>query len=445
MGQMSSSKLEIVRSLLEQAPDHAVRSLLAALTSDGRHDEAMAGVQHIIEIEAAERRARNMAFAPIAPLCGSPGPFNRLHFPTRTLALIWKALKDEAPHEIAAAHAATSQWRDDESSPEIFNMLCARAAEGLRGRSSVLFAQAAESADAGGGNEALAACLDLARVTRGALHRMPEWLGRMTSEKSAALRLAYRDAVALSDDAGPRFFEMLAAHLNEPWLILRIISGVMDHPNETYLSASELASFGERVMDDIDRRLTAVTAFKAPAGRAAAYAAAAAVHVITAEINEFEQSIAMKPEGVWGRRVARQKRAMANAIEAQLKITEDAVAHALPLQTVRLGPRAAKGVPKLVNAPDPILVEKASTLLIFMSEVRASANNGGFASARAKALESLETRLDQYVEDILEEIRSEDCADRDRARAYLEIAADLCGLARDEKAAQIVRRRAAAA
>ncbi len=90
-------------------------------------------------------------------------------------------------------------------------------------------------------------------------------------------------------------------------------------------------------------------------------------------------------------------------------------------------------------------MEKAATLLTFMSEVRSSAAAGGFASSRAKALEVLDGRLDSYVEDILEEIRSEHDDHRERARAYLEIAAEFCGLARDEKAAQIVRRRAAAA
>ena len=56
-------------------------------------------------------------------------------------------------------------------------------------------------------------------------------------------------------------------------------------------------------------------------------------------------------------------------------------------------------------------------------------------------------RLDGYVEEVLEEIRAGDDeeVDPDRAREFLEIAAQLCGLARDEKAAQIVRRRAAAA
>jgi hypothetical protein len=238
---------------------------------------------------------------------------------------------------------------------------------------------------------------------------------------------------------------MLAAHLTEPWLILRVISGVMDRPTDTYLAGSELGSFGERVLADIDRRLVEISAFKAVAGRQSAHTAAAAVHVATVEITEVDQSIHLTADGVWGKRIAKQKAQLANTIEGHLKTTDAAVGQALPLQTVRMGPRSAKGVPRLNHDPDATAVEKAATLLIFMSEVRPSANAGGFASARAKALEVLENRLDTYVEDVLEEIRAEDGVDPDRARAFLEIAAELCGLARDEKAAQIVRRRAAAA
>jgi hypothetical protein len=115
------------------------------------------------------------------------------------------------------------------------------------------------------------------------------------------------------------------------------------------------------------------------------------------------------------------------------------------VQTVRIGPRTQRGVPRLTYDPDPASVEKAATLLTFMNEVRSSAAAGGFASARAKALEVLEHRLDAYVEEVLAEIRDDDGVDAARARAFLEIAADFCGLARDDKAAQIVRRRAAAA
>jgi len=444
MGQISEAKLGLVRSLIEQAPDAAIRSLLMALSVDGSHDAGLTRVQDLVETEAGDRRTRNMALSPITPLCRAPTTFGGLTFPPRTLALIWKALRAEADDDLAAARALAADWKTGESSPELFDALCARAAAGLRfGEDG--FAAAAATADTGGGRQLLASALDIAPIVRRALDQMPEWLGRMTTEKAAKLRLCYRDVVAVADDAGPLFFEMLAAHLGEPWLILRVISGVMDRPAEAYVAGSEVAVFGQRVLADIDRRLAEVTAFKAVSGRQSAHVAAEAVHVATVEITEVEQSIQLGNNGPWSGRLARQKRDLAATIEGHLKAADKALGEALPLQTLRMGPRAARGIPRLTHDPDPALVEKAATLLVFTSEVRNSAAAGGFASTRAKALELMETRLDKYVEDILEEIRSEHDEFHDRARAFLDIAAEFCGLVRDEKAAQIVRRRAAAA
>jgi hypothetical protein len=445
LSQITESKAQLVKGLIEQAPDSAIRNLLMALSADGGHDEGLTRVQRMVEAEAGDRHARNTVFAPIAPLCSWPGPFKGLAFPPRTLALIWRAMKEEAPNEIAAAKALCSDWRAADASPELYNQICARAAQGLRDGAGA-FAAPAAAADQGGGRAALIACLEIGPIARRALDQMPEWLGRMTSEKAATLRLAYRDAVAVAEDAGPRFFEMLAAHLAEPWLILRVISGVMDRPNETYLAGSELAGFGERVLADIDRQVASVAAFKPPSGlRAAAQTAAAAVHTATLEIAELEQSIQLSHDGVWGRRLGKQKQALAVTVETHLKAADGLLAAALPLQTLRVGPRTIRGVPRLTHPPDTAAVERANTLLTFMTEVRPSAAQGGFASARAKTSEELENRLDSYVEKVLEEIRADDGVDPERARAFLEIAAELCGLVRDEKAAQIVRRRAAAA
>ena len=444
MSRMSDDKMALVRGLIEQAPDSAIQNLLAALGADSNHDEGLTAVQYMVETEASDRRVRNLVFAPIAALCGASGPFCALAFPPRALSLLWKALKDEAPEEIATARALVNRWRDADSSAEVFDKLCARAALGLR-RGEGGFGAAASAADTGGGRGSLAACLDIAPIVRHALQEMPEWLGRMTSEKAAKLRLAYRDAVSVSDDAGPRFFEMLAAHLTEPWLILRVISGAMDRPAEAYVAGSELAGFGERVLTDIERRVAEVGAFKSAAGRLAAHAAAQAVHAATIEIAELEQSIHLAPEGAWGRRLARQKKTLATLIEGHLKASVAAVALALPLQTVRMGPRTLHGVPRLTHDPERVVIDKAATLLAFMNEVRSSAAAGGFASARAKTIEALEQRLDTYVETVLEEIRADDGVDPDRARAFLEIAAQFCGLVRDDSSAQVVRRRAAAA
>jgi len=103
MGQISEAKLGLVRSLIEQAPDAAIRSLLMALSVDGSHDAGLTRVQDLVETEAGDRRTRNMALSPITPLCRAPTTFGGLTFAPRTLALIWKALREEADDDLAAS------------------------------------------------------------------------------------------------------------------------------------------------------------------------------------------------------------------------------------------------------------------------------------------------------------------------------------------------------
>ena len=81
MSQLSEAKLRMVRRLIEQAPDTAVRNLLGSLAADGPHDAGFSRVQRLLEIEAADRNARNTALSPIAPLCRASGPFGALNFP----------------------------------------------------------------------------------------------------------------------------------------------------------------------------------------------------------------------------------------------------------------------------------------------------------------------------------------------------------------------------
>jgi hypothetical protein len=91
------------------------------------------------------------------------------------------------------------------------------------------------------------------------------------------------------------------------------------------------------------------------------------------------------------------------------------------------------------------MTERALTLLTFLQETRNSAAAGGFASARSKALEIAEARLDEYVDDSLHDLRSDEPRQPERAKAFLEVAAVLSAVLRDDKAAQLVRRRVAAA
>jgi hypothetical protein len=445
MAGLSERKIEIVKTLVESSPDKVVGALQAALAQAGG-DSALSDVRRLVEAEAQDRRLRNAVLLPIAPLCVGDGrAADRITFPVRALALIWRGLTIETPEDVDRAKALLQDIKE-ESSLEPFDLLAHSAAAGLRAREGRDFKAAAELCDGARpeGAELLARCLDLGPIVRQVTGRLSEWITHTNDANTAAARLAYKDAVEVAEDAGPRFFEMTASQLAQPWMVLRIISAVMDKPNEKYLAECEMAGFAERLMDEIDRELKAVAQLDVDGGPAVGRTVGRMVETITQQIAEIEETIELSREGVWGGRISGQKKSLAGAVEERLRAAEKAVAAALPSQTARFA-KLLKSVPVLQAPPDPKLVGRAITLLTFANEIRASATYGGFSSTRTKVIEKLGEALDHYVEEVLDRLRSDEVEDREIALAYLRVVADFNGLIRDEKAADIVRRRAIAA
>lgn len=445
MSALSERKIEIVRQLVETAPDKVVGGLQAAL-SETSEDSALAGVRRLVESEARDRRLRNMVLQPIAPMCVGDGKDpTRLVFPARALGSLWRGLKEIAPEGVADAEEALIDYRPGESSNEPFDALVRLAANALRNRATRNFAQAAEVCDLArpGGADTLALCLDLSPVVRRTIPKLHDWITHFGNDTTASSRLAYKDAVQIADDAGPRFFDMLSAQLAHPWMVLRIISAVMSKPTERYLADSEMSGFGQRVMQQIEDTLKEISHLDPVAGPEAGRAAGKQVELITFLISEMETCVDLMKEHGWGHEIVKHKKSLAGVVESHLRSADKFVRAALPTQPARLR-RIRREIPKLNLMPDPLAVKRAITLLSFTHEVRTSANYGGFAAARAKLLEGLGEMLDNYVEEVLDLIRTGDAEDEGVGYAFLDVAAEISLLVRDERAAELVRRRTAA-
>jgi hypothetical protein len=449
MGQLSESQLATVRALLSAAPDGAVRDLEETLCAGSGGQETMRAIRTMVASEALDRRARNAVFRPFVPLCAPVrATLGGVVFPTGVLGDVWRGLKASGGANVVLALASADPHHFETTPASIYDELCGEAAAGLRSRANDSYAAAATRLDqaASGGGEQFAAYLDLAPVARAALDRMHEWLGRLNDERIVAARLAFNDAVAVAEDGGPRLLEILYAHLEEPWAILRLVSAVMQRPDDRYVANSELAVFGERLLEDIDSQLKQVSAFDPDRGGDGGRLAGAAVRVAALEIQEFDESMELSQTGRWGTRLTRQKRSLVQAVEGRLKAVESEVAAALPLQTSGFRRPGLRGQPRLTADPDPRQVERARAFLTLLLEVRNSADRLGFGSLWGKTTEAVQARLDTYIEDLLEKLRAAaEGENLDRIRVYLDVAAEFMGLVSDDRAAQIVRRRVAAA
>ena len=450
---LSDRKIEIVRTLVESAPDKIVGGLQRALAQTGG-DTVLASVRQLVEAEAADRMLRNAIFQPVTPLfVGEGSDKHSLVFPAYALACIWRGLKAVAPVEMGAASAAAAgvatALANEQRPPDAgkaFDVVVVAAAAALRSSELRDFRTAAEVCDRArpGGAEVLAACLDIAPVVRKALPRLTDWVAHQGDDTAAAARLAYKDAVAIAVDAGPRFFEMLASQLTPPWMVLRIISAIMDKPTERYLSESELGGFPERVMGEIDESLKAIGKLDLDAGPEAGRSAGRLVELITQQTDELEVCIELTRDHGWGHRIVGQKKTLANLVEARLRDAEKLMSATLPIQSSGFS-RPRKNGPKLDEAPDPRAAGRIMTLLTFVHEIRLCANYGGFSAMHTKVTDKLGGMIDHYVDEVLDLLRTGDVADVAIAHAFLKIAAAAAGLVRDDKAAELIRRRAATA
>lgn len=444
MTALSATQITALRGVIEMAPDAAVERLERSLREDPK---GLAPVRELVQAEGEDRRARTAVFAPLLPLCGPAGAAPRtLDLPRDLPARLWRGLKLADPRKVEAAVIMSQRLTPpDGGGAPIFDGLCRAAAQGLRAHANAEFAAAAEALDAGraGDAELVARLLDIAPIARSALQRLPEWLNHMNEDAAAAARLAFKDATEVAEDGGLRLMEVLFAHMGEPSRILRLVSAVMDRPGESYVAASELSGFGDRVLEDIDARIAEVMALDPEAGPDAGQKAGQAASTAVSQFIEFERGVDLARNGPWGQRIGKQKRALAAAVESRLKQAVRAAGEALPLKSKARG--AVRGMPNLANPPEPRLVRRALTLLAFMDAIRAAAAAGGFGRPRAEAAEGLSAQIDLYVEDLLDTLHAGDVEVEPRARAYLAIAADFLALVTDEKAAEVARRRAAAA
>lgn len=445
MSALPERKIAIVQALVQTSPDNVVSMLEQAL-SEVSGDTELADVRRLVETEVNDRRLRNLVLQPLVPLFVDAAPGAVLQFPPRALGLIWRALNAAEPEAIALIR---DQASDAETSASALSgaieVLMAAAASGLHQRRDAAFAAVAAACDAHqpGGGARLGACLDIAPVVRRAVQRLPQWIMSPDGDTAAAARIAHRDAVAISDEAGPTFFHMLAAHLANRWMVLRIISAVMDRPTERYLADSELAGFGEAVLADVDQLIADSGRFDASGGPEAGRSAAERLGSAIQQILEVETSVDLTRDQGWGKRIVKQRAAIVATVETWLRRAEKALPEVLPRQDVR-GARG-RAAPCLERAPDLRELVQAQTLLAFVDELRTSMNPGGFASLRAKSVERLTEFLDQYTEDALDLLRREPAKDPEAAYAVLQAVATLTGYMTGPKAAELVLRRAGVA
>lgn len=434
MADLSVAQRAALAQMIERCPDR-VLSQLAGLAGTMAGDRA-AALRDMIEVEALDRRRRDIAFGPLLPLFRQrPDGLQGLDFPPAVLGRLWRGATRHEPELLPQLD------RGDDLSRMIADRLCLSAACALRDRPAEVWPQAEP-----GRAHDLAACLDLAAVARRALPHLPDWVGRPGPEAAAELKLALRQAAAVAPEGAGRLLELIFAHLEDARLILRVAGlaapgAGRELSAEAALGESETGPFVDRILVALARRAADAAAFDPAAAGADLDAFKADLDWCAETLTEIDLVLPLRPDSAWGKAVRQARLKIALSLSERFSAAEKAVDAVLPVERAALAGRMTRPTPRLDGAVDGAAADRARALAALVGLVRGTAAVFGCEAERRQAAEALTGRLAAWADEAMERLNDGQAADAAAARKRIVLTAELLGLVGARDASRTVRRR----
>ncbi len=193
----------------------------------------MALIQDLINAEVLDRRVRLRRPAPLVPRALPPrdGPA-ALSLPYSAPGLTWRGLKAIDPQAVGQALRAGVHLRPDDGTPPVFDELADTRGPGPARRGARRSHPCARRWRRGAPpswSSIAQAPWRWSAWRAGPAAACRSGCAPSSGDYAASIRCAFGDAVAVNEDAGPAFMEILFGHSEEPHQVLRLTS-LVDGP-----------------------------------------------------------------------------------------------------------------------------------------------------------------------------------------------------------------------
>jgi len=269
--------------------------------------------------------------------------------------------------------------------------------------------------------------------------RLPKPIGNLTEDDLAFLRDIF-DRLSESDaDLAPYVALIILGRLERPWEALRLVAALSRKTTDTLISNTDLGIVGELLFSDLDMHVRRIQAVHPPDFDPEPLVSSLAG--FTELSSGMVKELAIRRDGKWGQRLAKDRGAVAQVLEDLLERAPKEIIGGLP--TAKVG-SFAKG-PKpldLSRVPDPDRVAKAMRYAQLMVHSRPFAVAAAFNAKLTEAFDQTAASLRTYGEDILRELRAAPAEKRTNVDAHFAVVLQLCTLVLGQEETDFLRRRA---
>ena len=446
MAELSVAQRAVLAQMLERAPDRVLKTLSGAVAQ--MPGERAAALSVMLADETIDRRRRAIAFAPLLPMFQRrPDGVDALNFPPGVLPRLWKAASSKEPELLLVL----DDYRPIEDNPKmrmVADRICVAAAGAVRDQPDMVWPPTGgdETARAKGLEE-LALCFDLAAMARRGLLILPDLILRPTGDQLAELRLLIRDSAEITTDGGPRILEIFFAHLGDASLILRlVVHSSKAAAKEGFLSESEMAGFVNRLLAEVEARITRIASHKPGAKADPGPGVRADVAWCAETLGELDVTLQLDPESGWGKQAREARDRINAALSKTLRGLDKTMDRLMPTREAKTTGRMTRRVADLEAEAAPLeAVQAAVVLLTLLGALRTAAQVFGCETLRHQLVQSTTERVTVWVDQVIEAVNAGDAPDQRKSLAMVETLAKCLLLIEETDAARTVRRRAGAA
>lgn len=243
-----------------------------------------------------------------------------------------------------------------------------------------------------------------------------------------------------SPEITPYLLFLVTSHLLHPFHVFRAIEKVTGHSNDRVMIKTELKSVGDALLDLNDMWLKTFVwehnqqcDTEVPVESLKSF-----INLTSGWISEFD----IDPSGLWGKRLASQKSRCGKAWDAHMDRIKKSIDQVLPRKRGSVtGRQTMPDIHKDIDENKVALAVNAIELLV---AARPFASQGGFQSSKDKAVQMLESRLEEQSDDLLA-LLGQDQDDYSQVSAHFAVLVRITKAYLGSKDADILARRSIAA
>ncbi len=272
---------------------------------------------------------------------------------------------------------------------------------------------------------------------------LPPVIDEELPEEFNIIRSVYEEVAEKFPAGAPYLVLNLSGRVAHPWNLFGIAAKLVQADDDQDLKQSDLAMVGEWLVCDLEAEAAAIKNLN-PTGFDAQQADQFLRRFAMLQAG-MTKEVGMRKDGQWGKRLLKARGACSSGLEALFTGITQELRAGLPMEKATSGAKSGALVPVVEEPPDPQVMKRLESIVLFLATARLFASQLGYAVAFEKTKSEVSSFLEEFGSGVISLLHTAKRKDRERIVAWGDACLQIMAAVFTDDAIKIFNRRLTAA